>query len=381
MIINKHEMRLSNMRSILRHVINYGPISRSKISRDLSINKVTVSSILEDLLNEKYVVEIGEGESTKSGGRKPLLIEFNPRLGYFINLQIGQNYLGIMSTFANGQINRFEELTTEHLTEDQIKTLILSKIDKFKINETINDLMGISISLHMKVYDNVPEYPIFSSFDLQEILSQKYNVPIQLVDIANAAAVFQRDFSSNNDLKNLICLTVNENVSAGIVIDEQLYVGNNGNAGDITGMNFIIEENGSSKLVNPIDYCSQNVVLNEVSRQNGLNNLSIPEVAKMYVAGNKKVITAIDHFVFSLSLVLNNLVAVFSPQIIFLDSSLIEHLPFLLIQIKNHLSILKKTGTQIQIARESRFAPFLGGYSLLIRSALNLGDKRLRLIP
>lgn len=101
----------------------------------------------------------------------------------------------------------------------------------------------------------------------------------------------------------------------------------------------------------------------------------------MYVAGNKKVITAIDHFVFSLSLVLNNLVAVFSPQIIFLDSSLIEHLPFLLIQIKNHLSILKKTGTQIQIARESRFAPFLGGYSLLIRSALNLGDKRLRLIP
>lgn len=381
MIINKHEMRLSNMRSILRHVINYGPISRSKISRDLSINKVTVSSILEDLLNEKYVVEIGEGESTKSGGRKPLLIEFNPKLGYFINLQIGQNYLGIMSTFANGQINRFEELTTEHLTEDQIKTLILSKINKFKINETINGLMGISISLHMKVYDNVPEYPIFSSFDLQKALSQKYSVPIQLVDIANAAAVFQRDFSSNNDLKNLICLTVNENVSAGIVIDEQLYVGNNGNAGDITGMNFIIEENDSPKLVNPINYCSQNVVLNEVSRQNGLNNLSIPEVAKMYVAGNKKVIAAIDHFVFSLSLVLNNLVASFSPQIIFLDSSLIEHLPFLLIQIKNHLSILKKTGTQIQIARESRFAPFLGGYSLLIRSALNLGDKRLRLIP
>lgn len=381
MVINKHEMRLNNMRSILRHVINFGPISRSKISRDLSINKVTVSSILEDLLTQKYVIEIGEGESTKSGGRKPLLIEFNPNLGYFINLQIGQNYFGIMSTFANGQINHFEESSTANLTEDQIKDLILSKIEKFKISNTINDLMGISVSIHMKVFNDSPESTIFSSWDIQKVLSEKYNVPIQFVDIANAAAVFQRDFSSNSELKNIICLTVNESISAGIIIDEQLYVGNKGYAGNIANMSFVTEKNGSIQMVNPKKYCSQNAVLNEVSKQNGLNNLSIPEVAKMYVAGNKKVISAIDHFVFNLSLVLNNLIAFFSPQVVFLDSSLIKHLPFLLIQIKDHLPILEKTGTQIQIASQSRFAPFLGGYSLLIRSALNLGDKRLRLIP
>ena len=69
MFINKHTMRLNNERSVIRHVINYGPISRSKISRDLSINKVTISSILEDLLSQQYVVEIGEGASTKNGGR------------------------------------------------------------------------------------------------------------------------------------------------------------------------------------------------------------------------------------------------------------------------------------------------------------------------
>ena len=100
MFINKHTMRLNNERSVIRHVINYGPISRSKIARDLSINKVTISSILEELLEKQYVVEIGEGHSTKNGGRKPQLIEFNKNFGFFINIEIGKEYLNIMASLC-----------------------------------------------------------------------------------------------------------------------------------------------------------------------------------------------------------------------------------------------------------------------------------------
>lgn len=381
MVINKHAMRVNNIRSILRHVINFGPISRSKISKDLSINKVTVSSILEYLLKNKYVVEIGEGQSTKSGGRKPLLIEFNPQLGYFINIQIAHNYFGIMSTFANGQINRFEEISTEHLNESQLKDLILNKIAKFKITNTVKDLMGISILVHTQVFNNQTVEPLFSTFDIKELLEQKFNAPVQFVNIANAAAIFQRDFSSNKDLKNLVCVTLNDNINAGIIINEQLYTGHKGNAGNISNMQFIANLDNKMTSIDPVNYCSQNAILAEVSDQDGLTNLTIPEVATMYINKNPKVITAINKFIVGLSLVLNNLIACFSPQLIVLDSTLIEHLPFLLIQLKNRLPILSQTDTQIQIARESRTAPFLGGYSLLMRDALKLGDKRLRLIP
>lgn len=381
MIINKHGMRENNKRSILRHVINYGPISRSKISRDLAINKVTVSSILEDLLTGKYVVEVGEGQSSKSGGRKPLLIEFNGEFGYFINLVIRKNYLGIMSTFANGQVNRFEESATSDLTDEQIKDLIIKKIKAFAIANTVKGLMGISISLDMKIYQNQPTRPIFSDFDLTSVLIKEFNVPVHLVNIANAAAISQRDFSSNNNIKDIVCVTINESISAGIIIDENLYVGNQGAAGTISNMNFIINDGKNTKIVNPIDYCSQDAILKEVSKQNGLNNLSIPQVSNLYMKGNKKVIVAIDQFVNSLSLVLNNLIANYSPQIVVLDSTLIQHLPFLLIQIKNKLPILDKTKTRLTIARESRYAPFQGGYSILLRQTFHLGNKRLRLIP
>ncbi len=382
MIINKHAMRQNNRQSILRHVINYGPISRSKISRDLSINKVTVSSILEELLAEKYVINIGEGQSTKSGGRKPLLIEFNGNFGYFINLLIGKDYLGIMCTFANGQVNRFEETSTANLTDEQIRALICHKIENFAIKNTTKGLMGISIVLHMKVFQNEPEHPVFANFDIKQVLADTFKVPVYLVDMANAAAIAQRDFSSNN-VKDMVCVTINETISAGVIIDEQLYMGNQGSAGSVNNMNFLIIHDGNKEptIASPVDYCTQDAVLKEVSKQDGLNNLSIPEVSKLYMTGNQKVIAAVNRFVISLCLVLNNLIASYSPQLLILDSTLIEHLPFLLIQIKNKLPILSKTKTRLQIARESRMAPFQGGYSVLLRETFNLGDKRLRLIP
>ncbi len=78
---------------------------------------------------------------------------------------------------------------------------------------------------------------------------------------------------------------------------------------------------------------------------------------------------------------LNNLIASYAPQIVFLDSTLIENLPLLLIQLRNNLPILQNTGTQLEISRQSTFAPLLGSYSFLMRQVFHLGTNRLRLIP
>lgn len=146
-------------------------------------------------------------------------------------------------------------------------------------------------------------------------------------------------------------------------------------------MQFLSTRDETLKLFNPEIYCSQEAILKNISQAKGLNNLSIQQIAKLYFKGNKQVSESISQFVKCLSLVLNNLIATFSPQMIILDSTLLENIPNLLIQIKNNLPILRKHKTQLQIARKSRFAPLLGGYSLLLREVFELGNKRLRLIP
>lgn len=381
MFINKHTMRLNNERSVIRHVINYGPISRSKISRDLSINKVTISSILEDLLSQQYVVEIGEGESTKNGGRKPKLIEFNKNFGYFINIEIGKNYINIMSTWANGQIARFEEISTIDKSDEQIYQIINKKINNFALKSTVHSLLGISLAVHHRVFNNVSQKPILKDIDLPKALEKNFEVPVILLNSANAAAIFQRDFSSNNEIKNLISLTINETIDAGIIIDENLYLGNEAAAGNIADMKFLLSTDDKIVQINPIAYCSQDAILKEVYKEKGLSNLSLQQLSKLYVQGNPRVVASIKQFIQGLSLVLNNLIASYAPQIVFLDSTLIENLPLLLIQLRNNLPILQNTGTQLEISRQSTFAPLLGSYSFLMRQVFHLGTKRLRLIP
>ncbi|PJN79138.1 ROK family protein [Lactobacillus johnsonii] len=381
MFINKHTMRLNNERSVIRHVINYGPISRSKISRDLSINKVTISSILEDLLSQQYVVEIGEGESTKNGGRKPKLIEFNKNFGYFINIEIGKNYVNIMSTWANGQIARFEEISTIDKSDEQIYQIINKKINNFALKSTVHSLLGISLAVHHRVFNNVSQKPILKDIDLPKVLEKNFEVPVILLNSANAAAIFQRDFSSNNEIKNLISLTINETIDAGIIIDENLYLGNEAAAGNIADMKFLLSTDDKIVQINPIEYCSQDAILKEVYKEKGLSNLSLQQLSKLYVQGNPRVVASIKQFIQGLSLVLNNLIASYAPQIVFLDSTLIENLPLLLIQLRNNLPILQNTGTQLEISRQSTFAPLLGSYSFLMRQVFHLGTNRLRLIP
>lgn len=372
MVMNKQAMRKSNEISVIKHVINYGPISRSQISKDLSINKVTISSILDDLLNKKYVKEIGEGESTTVGGRRPLLVSFNSHYGYFINLELGNKSLKIMATLANGYVNRFEEIALTNSNQN-IKNLLKKKITDFMISDTEKGLLGISLTVHKK------EQLISDS--LVSWLKENYSIPIIVANNADAAAIFQRDFSSNNEMKNLITVVIDENINAGIIINENLYTGFGNNAGDLSEMQFLLSNDESLASFNPNTYCSQEAVLKSISKNEGLNNLSIQQIAKLYFKGNHQVNKAILQFVKCLCLVLNNLIATFSPQIVILDSTLLENIPSLLIQIKNNLPILKKHNTQLQIARKSRFAPLLGGYSLLLREVFELGDKRLRLIP
>jgi len=372
MVINKQAMRKSNEISVIKHVINYGPISRSQISKDLSINKVTISSILDDLLTKKYVTEIGEGESTTVGGRRPLLVSFNSKYGYFINLELGSNSLKIMATLANGYINRFEEIALTNKNRS-IKELLQKKISDFHILSTQKGLLGISLAIHKKEQSKCNS--------LEAWLKDNYSVPVIITNNADAAAIFQRDFSSNNHIKDLITVAIDETINAGIIINENLYTGFGNSAGNLGEMKFLTKSDEALTLFNPEIYCSQDAVLKNISQTKGLNNLSIQQIAKLYYKGNKQVSASISQFVKCLSLVLNNLIATFSPQMIILDSTLLENIPNLLIQIKNNLPILKKHKTQLQIARKSRFAPLLGGYSLLLRKVFELGNKRLRLIP
>ena len=71
MVTGSRELiREMNRRLVLETVINDGPLSRAAISKKLGLTKATISAIVQDLLEEQYIEEIGSDHTQY--GRKPV---------------------------------------------------------------------------------------------------------------------------------------------------------------------------------------------------------------------------------------------------------------------------------------------------------------------
>jgi len=69
---NPELSRKINQRLILNLVKKYGPVSRAELSTRSGLSAPTVSSIIDQLLADRYVAEIGLGSSRR--GRRPVLL-------------------------------------------------------------------------------------------------------------------------------------------------------------------------------------------------------------------------------------------------------------------------------------------------------------------
>lgn len=102
--MSKHSVRQNNEKNVLQAVINNGPIARSQVAKALKLNKVTVSDIFSQLLDEGYLEVVGSGEGSQAGGRKPTLHRFNPHYGYVVSFDLGFHATDMMVTTLTGQV-------------------------------------------------------------------------------------------------------------------------------------------------------------------------------------------------------------------------------------------------------------------------------------
>ena len=94
-------------RLVLETVINDGPLSRAAISKKLGLTKATISAIVQDLLEEHYIEEIGSDQTQY--GRKPILLRFCRQNGYIIALDLGVERTVLMVCDLLGQNCRLHQ--------------------------------------------------------------------------------------------------------------------------------------------------------------------------------------------------------------------------------------------------------------------------------
>ena len=91
---NQELIRNINCKLILESILNLGPISRADLSKKLNLTKATISAIVQDLMEESLVTEIGSKDT--SIGRKPILLKFNQKCGYAISIDLSVNDIFVL---------------------------------------------------------------------------------------------------------------------------------------------------------------------------------------------------------------------------------------------------------------------------------------------
>ena len=88
---NSNLVKGLNKAIVLNIIWRQSLISRADIARISGLNRGTVSSLVDELIYEGYVKEIGPGDSVM--GRKPIMLQFNSENGVIIGIDLGVNYI------------------------------------------------------------------------------------------------------------------------------------------------------------------------------------------------------------------------------------------------------------------------------------------------
>lgn len=237
--LDRSTMRDLNRSLVLDVIRVHGPVSRSDVARSTSLAKPTVSVIVDELVQEGRVLEIGKGGSAPAGGRRPTLLEFNASSEAFAGIHFGVHRCTVMVGDGTGA-------PIASLSEDAVRSdpkasvaaaakLLRRACRKAKIEDTalrgvavvvpglIDRTTGTCVVAPNLGWDDVP---------LQELLEARIDVPVSVHNIAQAAAVAEHRLGAAQLVGSFVWVYVGSGIGAAIVVDGNLFYGTRGFAGE-----------------------------------------------------------------------------------------------------------------------------------------------------
>jgi glucokinase-like ROK family protein len=240
-------VRELNLSLVLRYIHNDAPVSRAQIAHITGLNKSTVSSLVEELLDRKLIHETGT--NSVGTGRPATLLEINPQAGGIIGVELGVDFVSIALTNFTGNI-LWRQLTSVDPTDAQ--ETILSKTAKLtdtaiEVCATHNlDCLGLGLSvpgtvdLDRGVLVFAPNLQ-WRNVSLQKIFSRRTGLKVYVENDANAAAIAEHLFGAARKSDDFIFVVVGIGIGGGLFLNGNLYRGKDGFAGEVGHTPIVVE--------------------------------------------------------------------------------------------------------------------------------------------
>lgn len=344
-------LKRMNSVALIRLLKSESGLSRADLAKRSGLTKSTISLLVQELIDDGW---LRETDVTASGmlGRRPTPLQLDPTRLALLGAEIGVDYLNVVACDLQGQLIASRMQHFEHRQRDATLAALAAMIADLHhgLQEDGRRALGVGIGIPGTIaVDGQRIYALpnldWQDLDLRQPLLAALDrckvpaLPLLILNEANAAALSEYVFGASQHTDPLVYLSIGIGLGGGIVLDDQLYAGHDGAAGEfghtilqLDGPLCSCGRNGCAEA-----FISQRAVSLAVHGQDGhdgqnghdgndggLPVLGIDELAGRLRAGDPKVVAAVERAGRYLGMLMQNVCNSIDPAVIVLGGPLCQ---------------------------------------------------------
>ncbi|MBW8348594.1 ROK family protein [Bacillus sp. IITD106] len=310
---------------ILSQIIEHNKISRADLSKVTGLNKATVSVQVADLLEENLLIE--EQLEHNNLGRRPILLSLNRKAGYALGIDLDKNQIMFTLSDLLGFPTHIEIVQLQTKDYDEILDIMIEYIIdiKKKCQGSTFGLIGVTVGIHGLVSkdEKILFFPQLQwrNKNMKEDLENKADVTVFIENNANLTAFAESVFKHNKS-NNLISISMHSGIGLGMMMNGEIHRGFHGYAGEVGHMIVVPDgklcacgNQGCWEL-----YASESSFFNKLDR----SHADYYDIHSWLKLGDQHVTNQMDELIKYIALGLNNIINMYNPEIIVLNSELLR---------------------------------------------------------
>lgn len=224
-------VRQINLSLIMHSLRKNAPLSRASLAEITGLNRTTVSSLVNELIENQYVREIGF--ETGAPGRPGRLLTLDPDAGYILSCEIGVDFISVIGTdFARQNMRQHQDRINPDMGQHAIINRALALLHKAEDhgNGTGKAILGVALGVPGLV-DPVEGTLLFApnlgwrNVSLFPFFQGEFNAPVFVDNEANMAALGEYYFGAAQGYLEMLYISAGVGLGGGIVHGGRLFSG------------------------------------------------------------------------------------------------------------------------------------------------------------
>ena len=384
--IDQEIIKDSNRKRILNLIAQKREYTKQNISKEIGVSIPTVISNINELIEEGLVEEAGVEGST--GGRKPIIVRFLPDSKYSFGVELSLNNVRVILINLDAEIkfdHSFHVADFKNIDDiiRKIQKIISNALDEKNIDQ--KDILGIGFSLPGTVNEECLILELAPNLAMKNVdfsrFSKMLKFPIYIENEANCAAFGELNLGIAKKMRNLVYLSINEGMGAGIVIQDHIYKGKNKRAGELGHMTIV--PNGKSCNCGRKGclerYASKSALMEDYNLRSSKPVENLKEFFSRVEKKEELAMLSLEKYMCYLAIGIQNIVLILDPHYVVLGGELSDFSELYLANLKEKVfvenSFYDDTNLKIFTSKLKRDSSILGAALLPMQKLFSINEK------